>query len=266
MVREFDVLAHKTCCGNAPPNSKQGLLMAWYYGARFVECDITFSRNGEPFVWSNDMNHLICGVSLERLTSAEISRMRRADCGAKIMRAEDIFEFLIHFSEISAVFDVKYYKWDVAGHLRAIPGAFIDLALRKIVEPADRAGLLPRIGFVVFGGGLELLRATRIAAPHVPTNLIIVSPKWSIGDLDNKNLVCPRSLIVGWKLVNYWKLFPRHVARISHEAKVNGLRIYAGLADGKKDLRWIWSMGFDGAWVDDVIMAKEFLEEKGIYL
>lgn len=255
MQREFDILAHRTCCGNCPPNSIRGLLKAWSCGAARVECDITFSKDGEPFIWSDDMNRFLGGARLKNLTSAEIGLLRRFDCGEKVLRIDEVWKFLSENSGISVAFDVKYYGCDMAGHFRKISEEILALSFKKIIKPTLDLSIGDRIGFVTFAGGLDLLRLTRTAAPRMSTDLIVVSPRWSLPNRDKKGLVCPLYLTLGWKKFNHWKYFPESAARIVREAKMNGLRVYAGLVSNEKDLRWAWDRGFDGVWVDNISWA-----------
>src|SRR3990172_11339670 len=113
------ILAHRTGVARAPENSMQGFLQCSRDGADALECDVTFTKDGEPFVWD------IASVRLQNtkkplseMTFCEARKVARRDCAEGLMHLNDTWSFIETHPRIKIYFDVKYYSWHAAGHFQ----------------------------------------------------------------------------------------------------------------------------------------------------
>jgi len=261
-MKTIKVLAHRTGMGQYPPNSLAGLKGSLADGAFGFECDISFlSLQEEPFVWLKEMRRILQspGVILEKMTSREIAWLGRIDCGEKILRLNDVFDFLEQYS-LQAHFDVKYYGLDLFGQFCPISRYLQDLAVRKIMRPALERKLAERISFVTFGGGWELLQRAKTVDARIGTNLVISLPWLTIdrhfGYLD--------AITIGWKKPNPWR-WPwcaGRLDRLLETARGQGLKVYGGLADTKKEVEWLVAKNFDGIWTNQALLVGDILKNR----
>ncbi|OGN11713.1 MAG: hypothetical protein A3C71_02975 [Candidatus Yanofskybacteria bacterium RIFCSPHIGHO2_02_FULL_43_15c] len=262
-MREIKILAHRTGMGRFPPNSLVGLRGCWADGVFGFECDVSFlSPQEEPFIWVKEMRRILQspGAVLEKMTSREIAWLGRTDCGEKVLRLNDVFDFLEQYP-LQAYFDVKYYGLDLFGQLCPISRHLQDLAVRKIMRPALERKLADRISFVTFGGGWELLQLAKTVDARIGTNLMIGLPWLTI---DDRHFDYLDAVTIGWKGINPWR-WPwcaGRLDRLLETARGHGLKVYGGLADTKKEIEWLVSKNFDGIWSNDVPLVRDILKNK----
>lgn len=256
----MEILAHRTAMANAPPNSLAGLQFCWEHGINVAECDASFTADDQAIIWHNHDNHLLVKPvrSIQNHTLLEMLMLERRDCRERLMQLSDIWNFLASHPGFTVVFDIKYYNSDLGGITNLIHTRLICLAMRLIVEPAVKMGFNRQIGFVTFRGGNELLAEARARKIFV-TSMVI----WPF----SKNNVCIHSqfvdaITIGWGLGNlnhWWLLSENKLERLFRNIRANGCRLWGGLANKSEQIEWLQYWGFDGAWTDDIVMAKEVL-------
>lgn len=241
---KMNILAHKTAMANAPPNSLEGLEHCYKQGVADVECDIVF-KDDEPYIWESE------------------------SIPNNAIKLKDVWPFLKYHPGIRIFFDIKYYdqkgripSWplalgDIQGHFARMPDDIFRKSLMKIIGPARQKGMLDRIGFVTFLGGARFLKTAKEIDASIRTDLIIIFPWTRI----SKHFEYLDSITVGWKDINHWKLFPCLLRRILRQAHKSGVGVNAGVANSKTEFRWVVGYGFDGMWTDNIIAAKNFLQE-----
>lgn len=267
----MEILAHRTAMANAPPNSLEGLNFCHSQGIRTVECDVSFTKDGQSTIWHDDDNHLLkfsdrpagARTLISEMTLKEIGELERNDSSEKLLVMEDIWDFLKTHPGFRILFDVKYYRRSIGieadfwGIVKRISPRLVDLTLQHIVRPAMGEELISQIGFVTFSGGRELLETVKDIDRRILTSLIVVQPRFqATGCLKYTDAL---TIGWGWHGRNHWWLFPGSVERLVSEARQNGRAVWGGLARNESDVEWLAYHGFDGAWADDVDMAREVL-------
>lgn len=261
----MQILAHRTAMANAPPNSLEGFKFCWTRKIGIVECDLSFTKDGQPIIWHDEDNHRLKrpAHSIGELTFKEIRELERSDFPEKLLTLEDLWVFLKTHPGFRVLFDVKYYhkkfgvEADFWGVVTKIPSWLINLTFQHVIYPAVAMNLTDQIGFVTFDGGKRLLQDIKNTIPRVFTSLMVIKPWAKITDC--LEYIDIPTIAWGWRGKNHWRLCPGSVERLVSEVHRNGRKIWGGLARGSSDMEWLIRHGFDGAWVDDIEMARQVL-------
>jgi len=261
----MEILAHRTAMDNAPPNSLEGFCFCGEKGIKIIECDLSFSYDGQPVIWNDHDNHLLQRPirSIGEHTLYELQKRERKDSDEFLLGIGDIWNFLQDHPKCRVLFDVKYYSRDLWGIVKRIPTHLVRLTLQEVIEPAITLKLINQIGFVTFEGGVRLLKTVKDVLPEIHTNLMVVWPWARIsGHLNYLD-----GITIGWDGWNHWqKIFARSAERLILTARESGLKVWGGHANSLENRQWLVDSGFNGMWTNDIVTAKKYLEELDLRL
>ena len=258
----MQILAHRTAMANAPPNSLQGFHVCHREGVKIIECDVNFTFDGRSVIWNDADRHRLSKsvFSVDNYTLEELTNLKRKDSNEPLLGVNGVLFFLRNHPECRVLFDIKYHHEDLMGIILKIPSYFIRLTIQEVIGPAIAMKLTNQIGFVTFEGGARLLKAAKESSRDIQTNLIVVRP-W-VGISRHLEYLDGVTVGWGWRGRNHWWLCPGRVERLVEEVKKSGRKIWGGLARNYSHIEWLQYHGFEGVWVDDIVMARSVLESE----
>lgn len=147
----FELVAHRGCPGHFPENSLVGMRAALEAGARYVEFDVQFSRDGVPVVLHDASLRRVTGKpgkvfvmdysEIRQRPAGEPSRFGDRFRHLRLPRVEEMLELIDGFAGVTAFVEVKrasLWKMGIDEALRALEPALKPRRERAVLLSFER--------------------------------------------------------------------------------------------------------------------------------
>lgn len=247
------IIAHRGGPKRAEENTLSAFQRALDDGADGFECDVVLTKDGEPVVFhkpfysdsiSKITHHKGRLKDLDWRTLKEITTKN----GESIPHLKDTLEFIASQPSLVECFiEPKIVSQEVVD---------------KIVDAVSLYDVEDKVRVITFSNRKKLLCKSKHRNPKIKTSVILVSP---FGDWRRKaNAACADIVVPGWKYLNTVRLFAALFVdlkkKVEHARKQN-LRVYSGIADNERNLRWLCDLGVHGIFTDDVPLARKVISD-----
>ncbi|MBI4055445.1 MAG: glycerophosphodiester phosphodiesterase [Elusimicrobia bacterium] len=245
------ILAHRGAALCFPENTLKAFRGCAQEGISGLECDVRFTREGEPVLFHDRDTYRLLGVRglLSRKSYRELKELKVFG-REPLPHLEDFFSFLAEHPSALAYLDL--HELDKK-------------RLEQILELLRRGNLLARCYLLDFSTRARWLRLAKQLEPRCRTAVMPVVPvAWA----SQARRAGAEALCVGYNHLRWartwffgWMSWVR-VGREVEAAKREGVAITGGIANTPEDFRWFLERGFEGIWTDDIFLGRRVLRGK----
>lgn len=250
MSGKISIIAHRGGKFRAPENTMLAFRTAMDDGADGFECDVKLTKDKEPVIIhtkfnSDDISEIVqYKRNISLMTWPELKKYRILKSEENVPHLDDVLDF-VQGNDIKCFIEPKAMSFEL---------------INKIVKKISEANLFDKVYLITFFTRKRLLIHAKKINPQIKINVIII---WPLGNLEKVlNETHSDIITFGWRGFNLFSLFNKHFRFIENkinQLKKQRIKIHAGLANNKKDVRWCVKLNFDGIWTDDVVLVKNVI-------
>ena len=244
------IYAHRCAPKSYPENTIESAIEAFEDGANGFECDVMLTRDCEPvIIHPNRYNNFrLPTVNTDRpLSELTWSDLRQLTVHGTLYKVP-------HLDDVLSLVAKRGMRCFIE------PKTESRLLVQKTVARiAQDQGVMANCTIISFAIRRCLLRWVKETAPEITTNAIQINPFAGIEDV--ARACSADEITLGWKYLNHLRALHLlgffEIDDLVRKARSKGIVVMALFADAEKDIRWLKSVGVEGIFTNNVLLAKQ---------